>query len=73
MQDLYLQLDINNSTIDMVVDSITSGDSTSGTLYTATSSYLNGNIARLTDSESKNTTLLSSDTYILGASSTQPY
>ena len=73
LQDLYLQLDINNSTIDMVVDSVTSGDSTSGTLYTATSSYLNGNIARLTDSESQNTTLLSSDTYILGASSTQPY
>jgi hypothetical protein len=67
LQDLYLQLDISNSTVDMVADSITSGDSTSGTNYTATSSYVNGDIARLTDSEKQNTTLLSSDTYVLGA------
>ncbi len=67
LQDLYLQLDISNSTVDMVADSITSGDSTSGTSYTATSSYANGNIARLTEGEKENTTLLSSDTYVLGA------
>jgi len=67
LQDLYLQLDISSSTVDMVADSITSGDSTSGTNYTATSSYVNGDIARLTDSEKQNTTLLSSDTYVLGA------
>ena len=67
LQDLYLQLDISNSTVDMVADSITSGDSTSGTNYTATSSYVNGDIARLTDTEKQNTTLLSSDTYVLGA------
>ena len=67
LQDLYLQLDINHSTIDMVVDSISSGDNTSGTLYTATSSYMVGDIARLTEDEKTNTTLLSSDTYVLGS------
>jgi len=68
LQDLYLQLDINNSTIDMIADNVSSGDNTSGTLYTATSSYMGGDIARLTDSERENTSLLSSDTYVLGSS-----
>ena len=68
LQDLYLQLDINNSTIDMVADNVSSGENTSGTLYTATSSYMVGDIARLTDSERENTSLLSSDTYVLGSS-----
>ena len=70
LQDLYLQLDINNSTIDMVADSVSSGDNTSGTLYTATSSYMMGDIARLTEEERENTTLLSSDTYVVGSSNT---
>ena len=73
LQDLYLQLDINNSTIDMVADSVASGDNTSGSLYTATSSYMVGDIARLTESEKTNTTLLSSDTYVLGSPNTTPY
>ncbi len=73
LQDLYLQLDINNSTVDMVADSIVSGESTSGTLYTATSSYISGDLARLTDTESPNTTLTSSDTYILGSPTSLPY
>ena len=66
LQDLYLQLDINNSTIDMIADNVTSGDNTSGTLYTATSSYMVGDIARLTENEKTNTSLLSSDTYVVG-------
>ena len=70
LQDLYLQLDINNSTIDMVADSVSSGDNTSGTLYTATSSYMMGDVARLTEEERENTTLLSSDTYVVGSSNT---
>ena len=53
----------------MVADNITSGDNTSGTLYTATSSYMVGDIARLTESEKANTSLLSSDTYVVGSSS----
>ena len=64
LQDLYLQMDVNNSTVDMVPDSISSGENTAGTLYTATSSYMVGDIARLTEPESLNTTLTSSDTYI---------
>ena len=51
----------------MVSDNITSGENTAGTLYTATSSYMVGNIARLTEEESVNTTLTSSDTYVVGA------
>ena len=52
----------------MVADNVSSGENTSGTLYTATSSYMVGDIARLTDSERENTSLLSSDTYVLGSS-----
>ena len=66
LQDLYLQLDINNSTIDMIADNVSSGENTSGTLYTATSSYMVGDIARMTENEKENTTLLSSDTYVVG-------
>ena len=73
LQDLYLQLSINNSTVDMVSDSISSGENTAGNLYTATSSYMVGDIARLTESEALNTTLTSSDTYILGSPTSQPY
>ena len=73
LQDLYLQLDVGNSTIDMVSDNISSGENTAGTLYTATSSYMVGNIARLTEGEALNTTLTSSDTYILGSPTTQTY
>ena len=70
LQDLYLQLDVKNSTVDMVSDNITSGDNSAGTMYTATSSYVEGNIARLTESETLNTTLTSSDTYIIGSTTT---
>ena len=68
LQDLYLQLDVSNSTVDMVADNVESGDNSSGTLYTATSSYMIGDIARLTESERTNTSLLSSDTYVVGSS-----
>ena len=72
LQDLYLQLDVSNSTVDMVVDNITSGDSSAGTMYTATSSYTNGSLARLTEGETLNTTLTSSDTYMIGSTTTTP-
>ena len=42
LQDLYLQLDINNTFINMVSDTISSGADISGTNYTVTSSYSNG-------------------------------
>ena len=71
LQDLYLQLDVSKSTVDMVVDTIGAGEGSSGTSYTATSSYTRGNIARLTESEGENTSLQSLDTYVLGGN-TQP-
>ena len=44
LQDRYLQLDI--SFVDMVVDEISSGADPSGSTYTVTTSYKNGNIIR---------------------------
>lgn len=46
LQDLYLQLDINNSKINMVMDDISSGANTSGSSYKVTSSYVNGDLIR---------------------------
>jgi hypothetical protein len=46
LQDLYLQLDINNSNITMLSDVISSGADTSGSSYLFTSSYTNGDIVR---------------------------
>jgi hypothetical protein len=47
LQDLYLQLDINNSIINMLSDEISSGSDPSGSNYTSTSSYTNGALVRL--------------------------
>ena len=47
LQDLYLQLDINNSMINMLSDEISSGSDPSGSNYTSTSSYTNGALVRL--------------------------
>ncbi len=46
-QDLYLQIDINNSNIKMISDNISSGSDVSGTNYDITSSYTNGDLARI--------------------------
>ena len=46
LQDLYLQLDINNSNFEMVVDEIASGLNPSGSNYITTSSYANGSLVR---------------------------
>ena len=48
LQDLYLQLDINNSTFDMVVDNIASGLDPSASNYISSSSYANGALVRPT-------------------------
>jgi hypothetical protein len=45
-QDLYLQLDINDVQINMLDDSIASGADLSGSIYSLSSSYLNGEIIR---------------------------
>ena len=54
----------------MISDSITSGENSAGNMYTATSSYTNGNITRMSENEALNTTLTSSDTYIIGSTTT---
>lgn len=44
LQDLYLQLDVNTSTVNMLSDTISSGYDISGVNYVSTSSYLNGEL-----------------------------
>jgi hypothetical protein len=47
LQDLYLQLDINNSLFDPIIDEIASGLDPSGSNYITSSSYHNGNLVRV--------------------------
>jgi len=47
LQDLYLQLDINNSVLNMLSDEISSGSDISGSTYKVTSSYTNGDLVRI--------------------------
>jgi hypothetical protein len=44
LQDLYLQLDVNSSKVNMLSDTISSGYDISGVNYVSTSSYLNGDL-----------------------------
>jgi hypothetical protein len=46
LKDLYLQFDISKSTINMVKDTISSGEQISGVGYKVTSSYTNNNLKR---------------------------
>lgn len=46
LQDLYLQLAVSNSTVNMVVDNISSGADITGSNYITTSSYSEGRIIR---------------------------
>jgi len=46
LQDLYLQLDVSNSMLNMVRDTISSGEDVSGSSYITSSSYSNGNFIR---------------------------
>jgi len=47
LQDLYLQLDINNSVLNILADNISSGFDISGLTYVSTSSYTNGDLVRI--------------------------
>ena len=47
LQDLYLQLDISNSLVTMVSDTISSGEDISGSNYIVSSSFPNGRRDRL--------------------------
>lgn len=46
LKDLYLQVDIQKSIVNMIEDTITSGENISATQYVPTSSYLNGQYTR---------------------------
>ena len=46
LKDLYLSFDVANSEINMIKDTITSGEQISGVGYKVTSSYLNGELKR---------------------------
>ena len=46
LQDLYLQLDITNTTVDMVSDEISSGSYPSGSNYVITPSYSTRGLVR---------------------------
>jgi len=46
LQDLYLQLDISNSSFEMIIDEISSGLDPSASNYIVSSSYSNGNLVR---------------------------
>ena len=46
LQDLYLQLDTNNTTISSISDRISSGNDISGSNYIVSSSYANGSLVR---------------------------
>jgi hypothetical protein len=47
LQDLYLQLDVNKSVLNMLSDEISSGSDISGSTYKVTSSYTNGDLVRI--------------------------
>ena len=46
LQDLYLQLDVQKSVVNIVEDIVSSGENSSATQYVVTSSYLNGKYTR---------------------------
>ena len=47
LSDLYLDFSVSKSTINMIKDTITSGEQISGIGYKSTSSYLNGELKRI--------------------------
>ena len=46
LKEVYLQIDTKNTIVNTIADIITSGENTAATLYTPTSSYLNGAYTR---------------------------
>ena len=56
LQDLYLQIDINNSTVSALPDTISSGADISGSNYIVSSSYTNETLVRGTPITSTTTT-----------------
>ena len=56
LQDLYLQLDIGGSNVEMIVDEISSGLDPSASNYIVSPSYVNGNLVRAGGSTSTTST-----------------
>ena len=79
LKDLYLSFSVADSTINMVKDTISSGEQISGVGYKTTSSYLNGSLKRgdtstttasiLSESTALSSTMTSSTTTSSGSSS----
>ena len=74
LQDLYLQLDVNNTTVDVIADNISSGNDISGTNYIVSSSYGSNRLVRgvpitTTDVEMTSQNVTTSNRVIAG---TQP-
>lgn len=46
IRDIYLQLNIPNTTVNMIADTLSSGENISGTQYAVSSSYVNGYYTR---------------------------
>lgn len=46
LKDLYIELNIANTVVNIIEDSVSSGENTSATNYVLTSSYSNGNLTR---------------------------
>jgi uncharacterized protein YjbI with pentapeptide repeats len=46
LQELYLQLDVNNTKVNIITDEISSGNNPSGSNYIISSSYVNGDLVR---------------------------
>ena len=73
LQDLYMQLDNSNVTVNMIADNIASGNDTSGTNYTVSSSYSNGSLVRgavVLESTESTTTTSTTTTRTLGSTTT---
>ena len=73
LQDLYLQLDVNNTTVDVLLDNIASGNDISGSNYIVSSSYGSTRLVRgipivTTDVETiSTTTSTTTDTIVQSA------
>jgi len=70
LQDLYMQLDNSNVTVNMIADNIASGNDVSGTNYNVSSSYSNGSLVRGTAVLANPNTTSSTTTSTMGTSQT---
>ena len=70
LQDLYLQLDISNSTFETIVDEVSSGLDSSASNYIVSSSYTNGTLVRSGGRTDDTTEIITTTTTTTTAAST---